>query len=85
MLMGATCTRMVGAQAAKARTFAEEVGEHAHLPIIFHDERLTTREAHDLLYRAGHPRQQHKELVDQVAATLILQGYLDARSRERSV
>jgi putative Holliday junction resolvase len=41
------------------------------------DERLTTREAHQILYEAGHARQEHRKVVDQVAATLILQSFLD--------
>jgi putative Holliday junction resolvase len=47
------------------------------LPIHLWDERLTTREAHQILYEAGHPRQQHRRVVDQVAATLILQSFLE--------
>jgi putative Holliday junction resolvase len=41
------------------------------------DERLTSREAHEILYEAGHARQEHRRVVDQVAATLILQSFLD--------
>ena len=68
-------------QAAKTRTFAAELGELTGLPIHFCDERLTTREAHEILYEAGRPRQEHRRVVDQVAATLILQSFLDERSR----
>ena len=63
-------------QARKTRAFAEELGELTGLPIHFEDERLTTREAHGLLYEAGQKRQTHRRVVDQVAATLILQGFL---------
>ena len=51
------------------------------LPIHLWDERLTTREAHQILYEAGHPRQQHRRIVDQVAATLILQSFLDEKGK----
>ena len=64
-------------QTAKVRDFAAELGELTGLPIHFWDERLTTHEAHRILYEAGHKRQQHKRVVDQVAATLILQSFLD--------
>lgn len=64
-------------QAAKTRSFAEELGELTGLPIHFWDERLTTHEAHRILYEAGHARQKHRRIVDQVAATLILQSFLD--------
>lgn len=78
--------RMTGeasAQAAKVQAFAAELGELAGLPIHLWDERLTTHEAHQLLYEAGHARQNHRRVVDQVAATLILQSFLD-RKADRS-
>lgn len=65
-------------QAAKVRALAQDLGEFSGLPIHYQDERLTTRDAHAILYAAGHARQQHQPLVDQVAAVLILQGFLDA-------
>lgn len=66
-------------QAAKTRTFAAELGELTNLPVYMRDERLTTRDAHQILYESGRARQQHRPVVDQVAATLILQGFLDER------
>ncbi len=61
----------------KAEAFAAQLGELTGLPIHMWDERLTTHEAHRILYQAGRERQQHREVVDQVAATLILQSFLD--------
>jgi len=66
-------------QAAKTQEFAAQLGELTGLPIHLWDERLTTREAHQILYEAGHARQEHRKVVDQVAATLILQSFLDAK------
>jgi putative Holliday junction resolvase len=66
-------------QAAKTQSFAAELGELTALPVHLWDERLTTREAHQMLYEAGHARQQHRRVVDQVAATLILQSFLDRK------
>jgi len=66
------------AWAEKTRAFATELGQIAGLPVHFWDERLTTREAHAVLYAAGKKRQEHGPLVDQVAAVLILQSFLDA-------
>jgi len=63
-------------QGAKTQVFAAQLGDLSGLPIHFWDERLTTREAHHILYEAGHARQQHRKVVDQVAATLILQSCL---------
>ena len=70
-------------RAAKTQAFAAELGELTGLPIHFWDERLTTREAHEILYKAGHERQKHRKVVDQVAATLILQSFLDEKQRPR--
>ena len=71
----------ISPRAAKVRQFAAELGELTGLPIHMWDERLTTREAHQILYEAGRARQQHKDVVDQVAATLILQSFLDEQPR----
>ncbi len=69
-------------QAGKVQAFAAELGELTQLPIQFWDERLTTHEAHQLLYEAGHARQDHRRVVDQVAATLILQSFLDKHGND---
>lgn len=66
----------------KTEAFAAHLGELTGLPIHLRDERLTTHEAHRILYEAGHERQLHRKVVDQVAATLILQSFLDSRDRE---
>ena len=68
----------ISPQAAKVHAFATELGELTQLPIHLWDERLTTHEAHQMLYEAGHARQTHHRVVDQVAATLILQSFLDS-------
>lgn len=72
-----------GPQAAKVQALAAELGEFTGLPIQLWDERLTTHEAHQLLYEAGHARQDHRRVVDQVAATLILQSFLDQQESAR--
>lgn len=69
-------------QAAKTQAFAAELGELTGLPIHLWDERLTSHEAHQILYQAGHERQKHRKIVDQVAATLILQSFLENREQE---
>ena len=66
-------------RSVKTETFAAQLGELTGLPIHLWDERLTTRTAHEMLYEAGHPRQSHRKVVDQVAAVLILQSFLDDR------
>ena len=73
-------------QTAKTQSFAAELGSLTGLPIHLWDERLTSHEAHRILYELGRPRQEHRRVVDQVAATLILQSFLDdpERTRERT-
>jgi putative holliday junction resolvase len=71
-----------GARAMKTQAFAAELGELTGLTIHLWDERLTTNEAHRILYEAGRARQNHRRVVDQVAATLILQSFLDEKGRE---
>jgi putative Holliday junction resolvase len=69
-------------RAARVQAFAAELGALTGLPIHLWDERLTSREAHQILYEAGRARQEHKDVVDQVAATLILQSFLDEQNKE---
>jgi putative Holliday junction resolvase len=66
----------VTSQAAKIQAFAAELGELTQLPVHLWDERLTSHEAHQILYESGHARQTHRRVVDQVAATLILESFL---------
>jgi len=70
-------------QATKIHSLAADLGEIAQLPIHLWDEHLTSHEAHQILYEAGHARQTHSRVVDQVAATLILQSFLDDRLTQR--
>src|SRR5579862_4211812 len=66
-------------QAAKTQAFAEMLREETGLPVHLWDERLTTTEAHRHLHAAGVAGSENRGVVDQVAAVLILQGFLDAR------
>jgi putative holliday junction resolvase len=50
------------------------------LPIHLWDERLSTAEAHAALDATGHNPSKRRGVIDQVAAALILQGWLDAQS-----
>ena len=65
-------------QAAKAQAFGQMLREETGLPVHLWDERLTTTEAHRHLHASGVAGAEHRKVVDQVAAVLILQGYLDA-------
>ncbi len=66
-------------QAEKAQAFAEQLRQEFGLPVHLWDERLTTTEAHRHLHAAGRAGTEHKQVVDQVAAVLILESWLAAR------
>jgi putative Holliday junction resolvase len=68
----------VGEQAEKVRDFAERLREAAQLPIVYWDERLTTKSAHRTLLEADMSRKKRKKAVDKIAAVYILQGYMDS-------
>ena len=68
-------------QAAKAQQFAEELRSQFGLTVHLWDERLTTTEAHRHLDAGGHAAgRERSQIIDQVAAVLILQSFLDARA-----
>ncbi|MBM4286477.1 MAG: Holliday junction resolvase RuvX [Deltaproteobacteria bacterium] len=58
---------------------AQALGEALGVPVIPWDERLSTQEAERVLLAADLSRRRRRQVVDQVAAALILQGYLDRR------
>ena len=59
------------------REFAEELSKITDAKIIFQDERLSTVSAERILIESNMRREKRKNIVDQVAATIILQNYLD--------
>ncbi len=68
-----------GQRAAWVRDYAADLGHHIDIPIEFWDESLTTVNATAALHAQGRRGRKLKERVDAVAATLILQSYLDAQ------
>jgi len=72
-----------GPQAEKVRGLAEALRAALSVPVIFWDERLTTQAAERALIEGGVRRARRKQVVDQVAAALILQGYLDRKRHDR--
>lgn len=69
-----------GPKAAAARAFAERLKTALGLPCTLWDERLTTREAERVLIQGDVSRKRRRQVIDQLAAQLILQGYLDSKS-----
>ena len=70
-----------GPRAALCREFATKVEEATGLKITMWDERRTTVEAHNILSQHNYHGQKRKNTVDAVAASLILEGYLNFRKR----
>jgi putative holliday junction resolvase len=66
-----------GPAAEKAREFVAALQQVVTIPIRTWDERLTTVQAHRALIETGMRRQTRKERVDQTAAAILLQSYLD--------
>lgn len=67
-----------GARAELCRAFGEKLGEATGLPIKMWDERRTTVEAHNILSEHNYHGKKRKNTVDAVAASLILEGYLNS-------
>ena len=66
-----------GPRAQLCREFAALLEKRSGLPVALWDERRTTVEAHQILHASGKRMKQHKKNVDAVAASLILEGYLE--------
>lgn len=71
----------IGPQGEKVMSFSEFIKEHTNLPIKLWDERLTTVAAHRAMLEADLSRAKRKKIVDKMAASFILQGYLDSLSK----
>lgn len=71
----------IGPRAESCQAFASELSERTALPVNLWDERLTTMAAEKMLIAADVSRQKRKQVIDKIAAVLILQGYMDAKSR----
>lgn len=69
----------IGPQAEKVQQFVGKLRKRATIPVEFLDERLTTTQAERVLIQADLSRRRRKEVIDQMAAVLILQAYLDAQ------
>lgn len=71
-------------RAREAERLAGQLQRDLKLPVELFDERLTTVEAQRLLQESGASRRQRREAADQIAATIILQTYLDQKAARAS-
>lgn len=67
-----------GPMAGKVRLFGEQLATRSGVATVYWDERLSTASAQRLLIEADVSRSRRKETVDQMAAAIILQNYLDS-------
>ena len=70
----------VGIGAAEALAFAEKLRARLECEVVTWDERMTTMAANRALRESGQKTRNSRRVVDQVAAQMILQGYLDAQA-----
>lgn len=70
-----------GIRAEVTKEFANKLIERAKVEIIYQDERLSSVSAEEALIEAGVRREKRKNLIDKVAASIILQCYLDSAKR----
>lgn len=66
-----------GIQCQKVSEFAGKLESRISIPVIKWDESLSTKEAEEILIEANMSRKKRKKVVDKLAASIILQGYLD--------
>ena len=68
-----------GPRTERTRVFMEETAKRTAIPLVRWDERLSTKVAEDVLIAAGTRRERRRQVVDKLAAQVILQNYLDAQ------
>lgn len=66
-------------QTRKTREFIDVLKEHCDIPVKYLDERFTTLSAERALIQGNVRRENRKKVIDKVAATIILQNYLDSK------
>lgn len=72
-----------GQSVEMAKAFGDALSKLVEVPIVYQDERLSTVSAQRILIESGMRREKRKDKVDSVAATIILQTYLDKKSLKK--
>ena len=72
-----------GERAQKCKAFAQSLSEKSGIETVMRDERLSTVVAHNVLNTTNTRGKKRKAVVDQVAAVMILQDYIDYRKNQR--
>lgn len=71
----------IGERGEIALKFKESLEKEFNLPVYMQDERLTTKQAESLLISNDTSRKKRKKVIDSLAATIILQSYLDRKEK----
>lgn len=74
----------LGPSAQRTLAFVEQLRARVTVPVVTWDERLTTAEAEKMLIAADMRRSRRRQVIDQVAAALILQNYLSRKAFDRA-
>lgn len=69
----------IGERGEASELFATKLEKRFNIPVILVDERLTTLQSERVLMEAGVRRENRKDVIDKMAAVLILQNYLDTK------
>ncbi|MGB5823394.1 MAG: Holliday junction resolvase RuvX [Proteocatella sp.] len=74
----------IGFQGEKTQKFTDYLKEKVHIPVVMWDERLTTLSARKIMIENNVKQKNKKNLVDTVAAVVILETYLNSKGMKRS-
>ncbi|MDD2496987.1 MAG: Holliday junction resolvase RuvX [Desulfitobacteriaceae bacterium] len=74
----------LGPSAEKCQNMADILRESTGLPVVLWDERLSTMAAERTLLEGNISRKKRKQVIDKMAAVIILQGYLDFRQKNKN-
>ena len=72
----------IGPKGELSIEFQKMLEERLTIPVVLQDERLTTKTATDMLLEGNVSRRNRKKVVDEIAASIILQTYLDRREKD---
>lgn len=71
----------IGKKGQLSIEFKKKLEERLNIEVILQDERLTTKQAENVLIKNDTSRKKRKQVIDALAATIILQSYLDKEGR----
>ncbi len=72
----------IGEKAKLSEKFKEKLEQVLNIPIYLEDERLTTKQATNILLENDTSRKKRKKVIDSLAATIILQSFLDKKGKK---